>query len=127
MEAEDVPNKRIFDSPWGSLGNPIVVSEIGRKCIECRIEISSAKYILVSLLRLRSVFAVPPYSSAYRCKVILVCFCHSFALNYDQQSVSKMNVTKIRKNRLSFDNPIVYHWKINMLDITFRKYTHPPI
>lgn len=43
-------------------------------------------------------------------------------LHYDQQSVSKMNVTKIRKNRLSFDNPIMYHWKMYMLDITFRKY-----
>lgn len=62
LYAEDVPNKRIFDSPWGFLGNPIVVNGIGRKCIECRIEISNAEYISVSLLRLRSVFAIPSYS-----------------------------------------------------------------
>lgn len=98
---EDVPNKRIFDSSWKFLRDPIVVGGIGRKCIKCKIEILNAKYTLVSVLRLRfyyTTYCIPSISNASIISLRI--------LNYDRQFF--FSKTSVAREKSLSDDPILH-------------------
>lgn len=71
----------------------------------------TSKYISVSLLRLRSVFAIPSivFGNAHKCESFSsLCVFYRFflTLNYNQQSFSTINITKV-KNCSLFSNSIL--------------------